>query len=232
MSSPFVTAVFHPLNLMILVLAVAAGLVAAWWLFPLGLLVWLLMVVILSRDPSFRLVHTTQNRAPLAYRFQTHYDRVKRAQISLYNAINSLDSSLQSALQPVLNALNNLVDEVYNLCQRMTALENYRTVSIANANLQSDLDQLTEKINHATDPAVKQEYESAMKAMQERISKLNEAAARLDRVDAELGGLVSELNTQVTEILRLQTLSQDQIYQSIPEIVRKLEEHTRQIKEI
>ena len=44
MRSPFLTALLHPLNLAVLVLSVLAGLVAAWWLFPLGLLFWLVMV--------------------------------------------------------------------------------------------------------------------------------------------------------------------------------------------
>lgn len=232
MSSPFVTALFDPLNIMILVLSVAAGLVAAWWLFPLGLLFWLIMVVTLSRDAGFRLAHAAQNRAPLAYRFQTHYERVKRAQLSLYNAINSLSPGMGPALQPVLNSLNNLVDDVYDLCQRMTALENYRTVSTANANLQDELNALNDKIERASDPGVKREYQEALAAMQQRVKKLEEASARLDRVDAELAGLVSDLNTQVTEILRLQTLPKDEIQRNIPGILKVLHEHQRQIREI
>jgi hypothetical protein len=52
MRSPLLTALFHPLNLTTLAVAVAAGLCAAWWLFPLGLLVWLIMVVGVARDPA------------------------------------------------------------------------------------------------------------------------------------------------------------------------------------
>ncbi len=40
MHSPTFDALLHPLNLATLALAAAAGLCAAWWLFPLGLLVW------------------------------------------------------------------------------------------------------------------------------------------------------------------------------------------------
>jgi hypothetical protein len=39
-----VTAFLHPLNILMLVLAILAGIFAAWWLAPLGLLLWLIMV--------------------------------------------------------------------------------------------------------------------------------------------------------------------------------------------
>jgi hypothetical protein len=232
MSSPFVSALFHPLNLMILLVAVGAGLIAAWWLFPLGLVLWMVMVTILTRDVGFRLAHTMQNRAPLATRFQKHFDRVKRAQIGLFNAANSLPAGLRPGVQPVLSTLSNLVDEVYNLCQRMTALENYRTVSTANANLQEELDILTEKVNRASDPAIKNDYEDALAAMRQRLNKLYEASKQLDRVDAELTGLVSDLNTQVTDILRLQMLPKDQVLAHISGIVKALEDHQQQIRKI
>lgn len=38
------SALLHPLNIIMFVLSIVAGLVAAWWLAPLGLLLWLIMV--------------------------------------------------------------------------------------------------------------------------------------------------------------------------------------------
>lgn len=232
MSSPFLTAFFDPLNLMILVVAAAAGLLAAWWLFPLGLLFWLIMMIALTRDPGFRLNHASANRAPLAQRYQAQYNAIKHAQIDFWNAVSSFNASTRPELQPILNAVNDLVDEVYTLCQRMSALENYRLVSTLNSNLQDEANQLAAKIDKAADPAVKREFQEALAAMQNRIAKLQEASTRLDKVDAELSGVTNDLNSEVTEILQLQSLPHDQISTRIPEITRKLEDRAKSIRDI
>ena len=79
MRSPTVTGLLHPLNLVMLGLVFFAALVAAWWLLPLGLVLWLVMVVTVARDPSLRISHRMQSRAPLAPRFQRYFDRIERA---------------------------------------------------------------------------------------------------------------------------------------------------------
>jgi hypothetical protein len=232
MSSPFLTAFFDPLNLMILFLAAAAGLVAAWWLFPLGLLVWLIMMITLTRDPGFRLGHAAANRAPLAQRYQSRYNEIKRAQISLWNAVSSFNASTRPELQPVLNAVNDLMDGVYNLCQRMSGLENYRLVSTVNSNLQDEVNQLSSKIESANDTAVKREYQDALAAMNNRIAKLQDASMRLEKVDAELSSIANEMSAEVTEILQLQSLPHDQISGKIPEITKRIEERAKSINNL
>lgn len=231
MSSPFVTALFNPLNLMILIIAAAAGLLAAWWLFPLGLLFWLIMVINLARNPAFRMAHTSANRAPLAQRFQTAYDRIKRAQTNLYNAVASM-ATLRTEVQPFLSAVNQLVDEVYALAQRMTALENFRLISQSNANFDLEVEHLTAKVQTASDSVVKQEYEEALQSLQQRIRRLNEATARLERVEAELAGLSNELNAATTDILHLQTLPREAAPQRIEEMVKALNARSDEIKRL
>ncbi len=52
MSTPFLAALRQPRNLAMLPLSIAAGLCAAYWLLPVGLVLWLIMVLISSRSPS------------------------------------------------------------------------------------------------------------------------------------------------------------------------------------
>ena len=68
MRSPVLTALVHPLNLAVLGLSLLAGLLAAWWLFPLGLVVWGAMVVTVSRDARLQFSYRMENREPLARR--------------------------------------------------------------------------------------------------------------------------------------------------------------------
>jgi hypothetical protein len=50
MGSPLLTAVFSPLNIAMFVLVILAGLFSAWWLFPLGVILWLIMVINAARQ--------------------------------------------------------------------------------------------------------------------------------------------------------------------------------------
>lgn len=45
-------AVRNPFVLSMLPLSVAAGLCAAWWLLPVGIGLWLMMIIAINNDPS------------------------------------------------------------------------------------------------------------------------------------------------------------------------------------
>ena len=96
--SPFLDALLNPLNLVTLALAVAAGLCATWWLFPLGLLVWGLMVLFIARDPSRRINYQADARAAaLSPRFQKLYNRIVQSQVRIFNTLNGADGRTRRA---------------------------------------------------------------------------------------------------------------------------------------
>ena len=231
MRSPFVTGLFHPLNLAMLGLAAFAGLVAAWWLFPLGLLLWLVMVVAVSRDPSLRFSHEMQSREPMAQRFQRYFDRIERAQVSVFNSLASAPGRTRKALQPVQDGLEALTTQTYRLCRRMTALENYRMVSDSTSNLQADLQQIDEAIDKAGDPLVKQQYEDSRRALLERIATLRLVASDLDRAEAQLVGLSNQMDGVVTEMIRLQAAGPVEAERGVPALVEALSEQSARLAE-
>src|SRR5258708_5229399 len=142
MRSPILTALLNPLNLAALALSVAAGLCAAWWLFPIGLLMWALMVFVVASDQRLRLEYTQQTWAPLAQRFQPGFDKLTRAQASIYNSISDFSPRLKGALEPVNEEINKPVERTHGVCNKMTSLENYRSVQVFNGNLQAQTVQL------------------------------------------------------------------------------------------
>jgi hypothetical protein len=222
MRSPFVTGLLHPLNLLMLGLAVFAGLVAAWWLFPLGLLLWLVMVIAVSRDPSLRISHEMRSREPMPQRFQRYFDRIERAQVSVFNSLSSAPGRTRKALQPAQEELEALTDQAYRLCRRMTALENYRLVTDSTANLAADLKRIDEAIDKAGDPLVKQEYEYSRRATLERIAKLQLVASDLDRVEAQLLSLTNEMDGIVAEVIRLQASGPVEAERGVPALVAEI----------
>src|SRR5258707_7659152 len=132
--SPWLTALINPINLAMLALAVAAGLCSAWWLLPLGLLLWVVMVLAVARDPSLVISSTMESRAPLAARFQAPFDRIERSQVSLFNALAAADPRIRNAFRQVQAETDNLVNQAYLLCQRMSTPGNYALATRARRN--------------------------------------------------------------------------------------------------
>jgi hypothetical protein len=230
MRSPIVTGLLHPLNLLMLGLSVFAGLLAAWWLLPLGLLLWLMMVVTVSRDPSLRFSHEMQSREPIAQRFQRYFDRVERAQVTVFNSLASAPGRTRRILQPVRDELEVLTEQAYGLCRRMTTLENYRLVSESTSNLQADLQQIDEAVGKASEPLVKKQYEDSRRALVERIVRLKLVASDLDRAEAQLLGLANEMDGVVTEVIRLQASGPDEAERQVPALLSLLRERLEELR--
>ena len=230
MRSPFLTALFHPVNIIMLGLAAFAGLVAAWWLFPAGLLFWGAMVFNVARDQALRLNYQMQQRAPLAPRFQRHFDRMQRAEVAVFNALASASSKTRRVFQPVCTEISTLTNEVHTLCQRMTVLENYRAVSQSQSNLSTDLKHIDEAITSTEDTTVRREYEESRLALHERLAKLQTVSSQLERVEAQLLSLANEMDGIVTEVVRLQATGADSAAAFVPELVMHLRQQTAQLR--
>jgi chromosome segregation ATPase len=229
--SPILTGLLHPLNLLLLALSVLAGLISAWWLFPVGLLFWLVMVVTVARNPSLRIAHQMQSREPLAQRFQKRFDRLERSQVSIFNSLASAPRRVQRALQPVQDEMQRLIDEAYALCRRMTTLENYRIVRQSQADLETELRDLNDIIERSEDARTRREYEESRRALQRRAEKLKMVSTQLDRVEAQLVSLSNEMEGLMTEVVRLQAAGAEGADQRVPVLVEMLREQTAQLRQ-
>ena len=228
--SPLLTGLIHPINLLMLAVSVWAGLVSAWWLFPVGLVFWLVMVVNVANDPSLRMSHRMQRREPLAQRFQNRFDRLERFQVSIFNSLASAPPDVRRVLQPVQDETEHVVDEAYALCRRMTGLENYRLVTESQADLEAELDELNEIVGRTDDLVTRQEYEDSCRALQGRIEKLEVVSTQLDRVEAQLVSLSNELEGVVTEVIRLQAMGAKGAESQVVPLVEKLREEAEQLE--
>ncbi len=230
-NSPFMEALIHPLNVFMLVASVIGGLVSAWWLFPVGLLFWLIMFIAVTRDPALRIDHARLSRAPLAQRFQPYFDRIERSQISIFNSLSSASNRMRKTLHPIQSEIDSLIAETHKLCERMTSLENYRQVSQSQSDLQADLKQITAMIESTEDNTVRQEYIASRHALEERISKLDAVATQLDRVEAQLLSMASEMDSVVTEVIRLQAMGPQDAAKLVPEVVQKLRQESAELSD-
>lgn len=138
---PIVVALLDPLNLIILGMAVAVGYCTAWWLFPVGLLLWLMLVVEVARDPVLRFNHAMRRRKPLPPRFQPYFERIEHSGAGIFNAVAPTSYRARRAFKPALAEVYTLTERTYRLCRRMAALED-----ACGTSPQSDLTSVNQQI--------------------------------------------------------------------------------------
>jgi hypothetical protein len=223
-------ALFHPLNLAVLALAAAAGLCAAWWLFPMGMLVWLVLMALVIRQPALQMTQKIENRASLARRFQTRFDQIERTQIKLFNTLNATPKRTQRLFRPVEQAVDRTTDMAHKICARMSALENYRIIEEQKGTQEANLAQLDLKIAQASDPMVRKEFEETRRTVQQRLERMRAINTLLDRVEAQLTSLASAMDNTLTETIRLQALDPKQIEAEIPLLVETIDQNTGQLE--
>jgi predicted nuclease with TOPRIM domain len=228
--SPVIIALTDPINLSILALAVASGLCAAWWWAPVGILLWGLMVLLVTRDPSLRLAKRLDDRAPLAQRYQRLYNRVERAQISIFNNISQAKRKFKPLLKPIHDSVEKLVDQAHELCERMTILENHRIVSTSTEDLNSQIKDIDSLLALTQDPLTTREYTESREALMKRLADMNSVDRQLSRTDAQLESLTHELNRVMTEMVRIQALDPDEAKDHVKRLVAALDDQHEQLK--
>jgi hypothetical protein len=228
--NPYVVALLNPLNLAMLALVFAAGLCSAWWLFPIGLVIWAIMLVLVARQPVVVIGHTMDSRQPLAPRFQTGFDRIEKMQVNIFQAVNNADRRTHRLLLPLMDAVNRLTDTAYALCLRSSALENYRVVSQANQDLNAEWVQLSQKIEAANDPKVKQDYEQSRDLLMQRIQQQKTTVGYLDGVEAQMTSLASTLEATLAEMLRLQALGYEQVRSNRDGLLKNLQQQIQELQ--
>lgn len=231
MRSPLLLALLNPLNLAMLGLSAVAGLVAAWWLFPLGLLLWGIMVARIATDQSLRFNYDMQARSgTLSARFQKLYDKVVRSQMRISTSLVSASGRTRRALAPVQTEAEALTNAVYSMCQQMTAPENYLKISTASADPEGERALLVLSMDGIADPVVKREKQEALRALDSRIQKNKAIAAMLDRVEAQLSSLVNVMDATLADVIRLQALGGAQAEKEVPKVVGQIRNQITQLK--
>ena len=219
---PLLTALLNPVNLAMLALTVAAGLCSAWWLAPVGFLFWLVMVIVIARDPGVQITFTRQSRQPLAQRYQTRFDRLDRARISIFNAMQGVSPAFQRAIEPLQSGLDDLVDHAYQLSLQMTALDNNYAVQRLN-NYDDDISKMEKNLQGTENPSSRKEFEETLKSLQERKAQLKNVGTLLDRFEAQLTGTNNAVDSVVTNIVSLKGRSAENVKEKIPALLKVIE---------
>jgi hypothetical protein len=227
---PLLTALLNPVNLAMLALTVAAGLCSAWWLAPVGFLFWLVMVIVIARDPGVQITFTRQSRQPLAQRYQNRFDRLDRARISIFNAMQGVNPAFQRAIEPLQSGLDDLVEHAYQLSLQMTAVDNNYAIQRLN-NFDDDITKMEKNLKEMENPSSRREFEETLKSLKERKLQLKSVGALLDRFEAQLTGTNNAVDSVVTNIISLKGRSAENVKEKVPALLKVIETEQAELKQ-
>lgn len=228
---PLLSSLLHPLNLSMLALIVAAGLCSAWWLAPTGLVLWFIMVMMIARDPGLQMRFTRQSREPLAQRFQNRFDRLDRARISIFNSLQGVSPAFRRNIQPVQDALDELVEHAYQLCLNMTALDNDLAVQQLANKFDADIEAMQKNIASAANDNEKKEFEEALKSLQMRKAQLKSVSTLLSRFEAQLTGTNNAVDGVVTGIASLKGRDPAQVVAKVAPLLQALQTEQAELQQ-
>ena len=218
---PLLTALLDPVNLAMLALTVAAGLCSAWWLAPVGFVLWLVMVVVIARDPGVRMTFTRQSREPLAQRYQVRFDKLDRARITIFNSLHRANNpALRRVIEPVQSKLDEVVEHAYQLSLQMTALDNNYSVQRLSNNFDDDIAKMEKNLKEMEKPASRKEFEQTLASLQERKAQLKNVGVLLERFEAQLTGTNNAIDGVVTGIISLKGRSAENVKEKVPPLLK------------
>ncbi len=229
---PLLTALLNPLNLAMLALTVAAGLCSAWWLAPLGFIFWLVMVIVIARDPGVRITFTRQSRQPLSQRYQARFDRLDRARVSIFNALQRVNNpSFRRSIEPIQSALDDLVEHAYQLCLQLTSLDNNFAVQQISNNFDAEIAKMEKNAREAVNPSDRREFEQTLESLKARKVQLKSVGTLLSRFEAQMTGTNNAIDGVVTGIVSLQGRSPKGIEEKIPFLLKVIETEQDELKQ-
>lgn len=229
---PLLSSLLHPLNLSMLALTAAAGLCSAWWLAPVGLVFWLIMVIAVARDPGLQMTFSRQSREPLAQRFQNRFDRLDRARISIFNSLQGVSPAFRRNVQPVQDALDELTEHAYQLSLNMTALDNNFSVQqLSASSFDDDIASMEKNIAAAANANEKREYEEALKSLQARKAQMKNVGTLLSRFEAQLTGTNNAVDSVVTGIVGLKGRDVNQVKAKVPPLLEALQTEQAELQQ-
>jgi len=214
-----------------LALTAAAGLCSAWWLAPVGFLFWLVMIAIVSRDPGLQINFTRQSREPLAQRFQTRFDRLDRARVSIFNSLQGVSPAFRKRIQPVQDTLDELTEHAYQLCLNLTAMDNNFYIQKLSNNFDNDIETMQTSIASAASDNDKKEFEETFKSLQARKMQLKSVETLLSRFEAQLTGTNNAVDSVVTNIASLKGRDAKQIEGKIPPLLQILQTEQEELRQ-
>src|SRR5215211_2397032 len=155
----------RPLALLILLVAIAAGLTIALWLLPLGLLAYAAVVFLLGNDTEVVALAQRPSRPRLSSQtFRGQLDAIERTQQEIGRSVAQASGALGRLLLPIADQARELTSEAYTLCDKGQIIENYLATSNQRA-LQDKINAIDLRIAATQDQYTLQQMQETRQAL-------------------------------------------------------------------
>jgi len=205
MSNPYAYTARQPLALMVLLAAIAGGLILYWWLLPLGLLAYGAMVLIGGRSPVVIAISRRPARPRLrSATFRAQLNAIERSQREIERAVAQARPPLAGLLTRITAQTRDLVEQAYTLAERGQVIEAYLAQTRPEA-VQDRITRLNWQISSTGDPYTRQQLEETRAALLEKQRNAGDLTTYIGRVKAQLENIHASLDNVLAETVRLRT---------------------------
>jgi len=195
----------RPLALLVLVIAVVAGLTIALWLLPLGLLAYLGVVFFSARAPELLALSQRPARPRLSSQtFRSQLSAIERTQQEIGRSAAQAEGALSRLLTPIGDQARELVTEAYTLCDKGQIIEGYLTTSNPRA-LQDQVNAVDARLAATKDEYTRQQMQETRQALVERQQNARDLETYIGRILAQLQNISANLDNVLAETVRLRT---------------------------
>lgn len=205
MPNPYMYAARRPLAVVVLVVAVLAGLNIYLWLLPLGLVVYGLMVFTAGRDPALIAASQRPPRPRLtSSTFRTRIAAIERTQREIQRSAAQASGGLKRLLERINSQTHELVDEAYTLGDKGQVIERYlRQINLAD--LQQRINTTDRQIAASADAYTIQQLQETRRALAEKQRNAADLTTYIGRIQAQLQSIQANLDNVLAETVRLRT---------------------------
>jgi type IV secretory pathway TrbD component len=205
MTSPYLYAARRPLALLVLLVALAAGLAVALWLLPVGLAAYAAMVTLAARDPALQAASQRAPRRRLTSpAFRAQIEALERSQQEIQRSVSAASGPISRLLIPIGDQTQALVDEAYMLCDKGQIIEAY----LARTNMQDLLQRIAgidRQIAATSDPYTLQQLQETRNALADKQRNAGDLNTYIGRIQAQLQNIAASLDNVLAETVRLRT---------------------------
>lgn len=195
----------QPLALLVLALAIVAGLMVALWLLPIGLLAYAAIVFLTGRDPALAALAQRAPRPRLSSpTFRAQLGAIERTRQEIARSVSQAGGPLGRLLGPIDQQANDLVAQSYTLCDKGQIIERYLAATPRRA-IQDQISTLDGRLAATQDSYTRQQLQEARQALVERQQNARDLETYVDRILAQLQNISATLDNVLAETVRLRT---------------------------
>ncbi|MGQ9548365.1 MAG: hypothetical protein ACUVSY_07300 [Roseiflexus sp.] len=215
----------QPLAIIVLVVAIIAGLTVTLWLLPLGLLAYVLMVFFGMRDPvlidAARRPPPTPRPRLTSSTFRAQIEAIERTQQEITRSATQSGGPLARLLIPIAEQGRELVEEAYILADKGQIIERY-LASVDRRKLEQEIAAIDRQMQSTQDPYTRSQLEETRQARLEKVQNVRDLDIYVGRISAQLQNISASLDNVLAETVRLRTADAATADSTTSQVARRL----------